>query len=378
MALCLPLQNVKHAVPNCFTCFHDFSSHGPTNTVYYLQPQSQVCSSLKSFSWLQGVFYVLNIIWLEVKCNRKKPFYSLLISLMETSFHLKEVNEVLGLIILLRLCRLCYCGICMPSPSLLFPLASGSPTPVNTFSSLLKSNSAANLLCHQCLFTLTHSSEIISFQAFWWQISPSTNTLVSHKQSICQYWQPALVKEHNKSVIESQAPGKIIVLLYAKNTLRETIENFIWCSFLISIHYLFTAKTTPPAPQDPCEGVCPINAECHVEGTRGICTCIDGYFGNPYKQCQPECVTNSGCPQYLACVNEKCVDPCPGTCGINANCVVTNHNPVCSCPRTMTGDPFESCHESKSVPLLYTEWKMVANILWLLAWSTTLYLVGSM
>lgn len=150
------------------------------------------------------------------------------------------------------------------------------------------------------------------------------------------------------------------------------------------IYYSFTVvPTTPPILDDPChEGTCPVNAECHVEGTRGICTCIEGYFGNPYQQCQPECVRNSMCPQYLACIKEKCVDPCPGTCGINAYCEVINHNPVCSCPRTMTGDPFESCQASKSLflhcLLLYIEWQMLANVLRLLASGTTLNLVDSL
>ena len=92
-----------------------------------------------------------------------------------------------------------------------------------------------------------------------------------------------------------------------------------------------------------------MNAECHIEGTHGVCTCIEGYFGNPYKKCGPECVINSECPQYLACIKQKCVDPCPGTCGINAYCEVHNHNPICSCPRTMTGDPFDLCEASKSI-----------------------------
>ena len=41
----------------------------------------------------------------------------------------------------------------------------------------------------------------------------------------------------------------------------------------------------------------------------------------------------------------KCVDPCPGTCGFNAQCDVINHSPVCSCPRPLTGNPFILCQE---------------------------------
>ncbi|ROT61485.1 hypothetical protein C7M84_020737 [Penaeus vannamei] len=109
----------------------------------------------------------------------------------------------------------------------------------------------------------------------------------------------------------------------------------------------------PPVTErpDPCrEGTCGPNANCRVQGTRGICTCIEGYFGNPYVQCRPECVINSQCPQYLACNNQRCVDPCPGTCGIDAICEVVNHNPLCSCPRSMTGDPFVRCEPIRAPP----------------------------
>ena len=85
-----------------------------------------------------------------------------------------------------------------------------------------------------------------------------------------------------------------------------------------------------------------MNAECLPIGT-GQCKCLKGYFGNPYEECKPECTINSHCPFYLACVNEKCIDPCPGTCGLNAECQVVTHNPICSCRRGYTGDPYQAC-----------------------------------
>lgn len=133
------------------------------------------------------------------------------------------------------------------------------------------------------------------------------------------------------------------------NFARSFIILTNWYIFLTCFFYsLVAVPITTPKPDDPCrEGTCSVNAKCRVEGTRGICTCIDGYFGNPYQECKPECLLSSDCPQYLACIKQKCADPCPGTCGINAFCEVVNHNPVCSCPRTMTGDPFSRCQESK-------------------------------
>lgn len=59
--------------------------------------------------------------------------------------------------------------------------------------------------------------------------------------------------------------------------------------------------------------------------------------------CRPECVINEGCPGNMACQNEQCVDPCPGSCGVNTYCNVIKHNPVCICNNGYTGNPFTEC-----------------------------------
>ena len=38
---------------------------------------------------------------------------------------------------------------------------------------------------------------------------------------------------------------------------------------------------------------------------------------------RPECLLSSDCELRYACVNQKCADPCPGTCGANAECKVS-------------------------------------------------------
>lgn len=38
------------------------------------------------------------------------------------------------------------------------------------------------------------------------------------------------------------------------------------------------------------------------------------------------------------------MDPCPGTCGQNAQCQVVNHLPSCSCLPFYTGDPYRYCN----------------------------------
>jgi hypothetical protein len=94
----------------------------------------------------------------------------------------------------------------------------------------------------------------------------------------------------------------------------------------------------------PCEpNPCGPNAICKEQNGVGSCSCTSNYFGNPYDGCRPECITNSDCSSNLACINMKCIDSCPGTCGKNAVCQVINHNSVCSCNVDYTGDPFRYC-----------------------------------
>ena len=102
-------------------------------------------------------------------------------------------------------------------------------------------------------------------------------------------------------------------------------------------------KTTPSRPNPCIPPPCGENAECRVEGTRALCSCGTNYKGDPYVKCQPECVTNSECPSNKACINKQCKDPCPGSCGINSDCEVDNHNPICFCRRDLVGDPFTRC-----------------------------------
>lgn len=81
---------------------------------------------------------------------------------------------------------------------------------------------------------------------------------------------------------------------------------------------------------------------CRRSNGVAICQCQPGYVGVP-PTCRPECVVSSQCALNRACVNQKCVDPCPGTCGTNARCQVVNHAPICSCNPGFTGDPFTRC-----------------------------------
>lgn len=94
----------------------------------------------------------------------------------------------------------------------------------------------------------------------------------------------------------------------------------------------------------PCNpSPCGANAICKERNGAGSCTCAPEYFGDPYVGCRPECVMNSDCPRTRACINNKCQDPCPGTCGVNAECHVVNHAPSCVCLTGFIGNPFTEC-----------------------------------
>lgn len=119
----------------------------------------------------------------------------------------------------------------------------------------------------------------------------------------------------------------------------------------IFFYHLICSKVLPilvslfiaPPPQNPCHPTpCGPNSQCREINGQAVCSCIQGYIGSP-PTCRPECVTNADCPQTEACSNQKCRDPCIGTCGISAKCMVVNHNPICSCLPQYTGDPFVRC-----------------------------------
>lgn len=110
------------------------------------------------------------------------------------------------------------------------------------------------------------------------------------------------------------------------------------------ILFVFHSKAYLPIPRnDPCRpSPCGLYTECHVIENHPVCSCLSGYLGAP-PDCHPECMINAQCPFDKACVNQQCVDPCPGICGLNAMCRAVNHNPICSCMPGYNGDPFDRC-----------------------------------
>lgn len=115
-----------------------------------------------------------------------------------------------------------------------------------------------------------------------------------------------------------------------------TGDAFLQCD--IKVEAAVIERPTPCVPSP-----CGTNAECREQNSVGSCTCLPGYFGNPYDYCKPECLVNSDCPSNKACNQNKCRDPCPGTCGINALCNVINNVATCNCLDQYYGDPYRIC-----------------------------------
>lgn len=96
-------------------------------------------------------------------------------------------------------------------------------------------------------------------------------------------------------------------------------------------------------PVDPCQpSPCGLNAVCRVIGESPSCSCLPDFIGSP-PNCRPECVSNAECPNNLACINQKCKNPCSGQCGENAECRVVSHAANCICLAGYVGDPFSRC-----------------------------------
>lgn len=111
----------------------------------------------------------------------------------------------------------------------------------------------------------------------------------------------------------------------------------------ITLCNLFLELSPAVIPLNPCvPSPCGLNAECRDINGIPSCSCLSSFIGSP-PNCRPECTVNSDCSPSQACIREKCRDPCPGSCGVFAQCSVLNHVPICSCMEGYTGDPFTSC-----------------------------------
>lgn len=134
--------------------------------------------------------------------------------------------------------------------------------------------------------------------------------------------------------------------------------HFLTLCMTYSVFYTLSPYSISVAskPMNPCvPSPCGPYSACRAVNGHAVCSCQQDYIGSP-PSCRPECMVSADCPQDRACIKQKCADPCPGTCGVNARCQVVNHNPICSCAAGFTGDPFVRCLKERklisSVPCL--------------------------
>ena len=141
---------------------------------------------------------------------------------------------------------------------------------------------------------------------------------------------------------------------------------------------------------------CGPNARCQTLLHAAKCICLLGYTGNPDISCSPSesyqdpqsyteysfllllhvtlsffssladlpvspvvsvgCEVDDDCPDYTACRNRQCINPCArdDPCAKSAICRVVNHNAVCTCPNGFIGSPHTKC-----TPRKLTFYKMV-------------------
>ena len=148
---------------------------------------------------------------------------------------------------------------------------------------------------------------------------------------------------HALSTTTTQSANAILVMrgIHSPIATEKQHVSKSWTSLSLNL-----IVPVPPRvePIDPCNpSPCGSNAVCNRQRSAGSCQCIPEYFGDPYVACRPECVVHSDCPSNKACQRNKCIDPCPGTCGINAECQVRSHSPTCTCIPNYIGDPFTAC-----------------------------------
>ncbi|RZC36324.1 hypothetical protein BDFB_000159 [Asbolus verrucosus] len=97
--------------------------------------------------------------------------------------------------------------------------------------------------------------------------------------------------------------------------------------------------------KDPCK--CGPFADCRVKNHKPVCTCKQGYDGNPEIECtRVGCRRDDDCSGQHSCINKQCAPVCAAdrsTCGEKATCYGANHRAICECPPGLIGNPKISC-----------------------------------
>lgn len=107
------------------------------------------------------------------------------------------------------------------------------------------------------------------------------------------------------------------------------------------------------------DDTCADTANCRGQQHQPKCYCPPGTSGNPFVDCvahiqpEPECRSDSDCLSQLACINNRCANPCAvdNMCSPDQECRILDTLPlrtmVCQCPPDTLVDPSGRC-----VPIL--------------------------
>lgn len=129
---------------------------------------------------------------------------------------------------------------------------------------------------------------------------------------------------------------------------------FVQCRPIIQEHPIEEYHGCRPSP-------CGNFAQCREIFGQAVCSCLPDYHGTP-PNCMPECVISSDCLSNQACQNQKCINPCLGACGFNAECRVVNHSPICNCLPRYTGSAISHCHPIGKKIIYYEPPFKISNI----------------
>lgn len=75
-----------------------------------------------------------------------------------------------------------------------------------------------------------------------------------------------------------------------------------YCGGCNAVFYDFDGENVLPCI-NPCDGVCGTNAKCNVINQKPICSCAEGYTGDPFLKCEriPDCDERThGCPEIYS------------------------------------------------------------------------------
>ena len=157
-----------------------------------------------------------------------------------------------------------------------------------------------------------------------------------------------------------------LILLICTNYILSVHHHHHTVGCTINSDCLPTEQCLSGKCRNPCHvgRPCPPSFTCTPQNHFPQCTCEIGTANISHRTCDIDhCESSRECPDYLACYQGRCTDLCElvKPCGFGAICEMENHAPICSCDKTMTGDPYVACVEFEK-PQCKTDLDCVDNL----------------